>query len=195
LHLATVLCERNLRSTGICSFLLPAKLGRDAGKTGRGVVKWLQQTLGDGTGVGSLMAEQQSTLYDLLSASWMEGRCLGRDFAFGKLSHWQAFSGRNPCQTWKLFAACSETIDCQKRRPGQKHNLRAMVAQILHTSGISALQSSSGRHAATPVAQLTSPPKRVHHFASPSQRPLRAHNVRLHAVMAPQVRSSCGSVV
>ncbi len=123
------------------------------------------------------------------------GRCLDRDFAFGKLSHWQAFSGRNLCQTWKLFAACSETIDCQKRRPGQKHNLRAMVAQILHTSGISALQSSSGRHAATPLAQPTSPPKRVHHFASPSQRPLRAHNVRLHAVMAPQVRSSCGSVV
>ena len=121
------------------------------------------------------------------------GRSLSQQrFCFRKA---ESLAGRNPCQTWKLFAACSETIDCQKRRPGQKHNLRAMIAQILHTSGISALQSSSGRHAATPIAQLTSPPKRVHHFASPSQRPLRAHNVRLHAVMAPEVRSSSGSVV
>ena len=62
-----------------------------------------------------------------------------------------------------------------------------MAAHTLHASGVSALHSGNARHAATPVTQRTSPPKRVQHFASPPQRPVRLHNAQLHAVMAPEV--------
>ncbi len=62
-----------------------------------------------------------------------------------------------------------------------------MAAHTLHASGLSALHSGNARHAATPVTQRTSPPKRVQHFASPPQRSVRLHNAQLHAVIAPEV--------
>ena len=62
-----------------------------------------------------------------------------------------------------------------------------MAAQILSAASLSGLHSANARSAATPVAQLSSVPRRVPHFASPPQRQQRVQNAKLHAVLAPEV--------
>ena len=106
-----------------------------------------------------------------------------------KLSRWQAFRrvSRSSSQIWKGTVIAPRPENASQADWEDKLPFDAMAAHTLHASGVSALHSGNARHAATPVTQRTSPPKRVQHFASPPQRPVQSHNVQLHAVMAPEV--------